>query len=183
MRRRIITLAVLVAAWSCQAQPLTSSTAVDTELATALADNAAALFTYADTDRDGQLSRTEAGQIALEGSDFDALDTNHDGQVARSEFLASNRLSALASTFRQLATDLVTAEDLDKDGRLSWSEYQLGMLVPWPGPTLQSPLPDPQRASFDNADLDHDGYVSQAEAPRLIGFLVRQGYQLQQRAR
>jgi hypothetical protein len=45
----------------------------------------AAMFMGADTNRDGDLSRAEAGRLQLPMS-FDELDTNHDGVISRFEF-------------------------------------------------------------------------------------------------
>ena len=44
-------------------------------------------FEQADTNSDGQISRTESAQI--EGLDFDRADTNQDGHLSRSEYLAA----------------------------------------------------------------------------------------------
>ncbi|HEU4617869.1 MAG TPA: hypothetical protein VFV10_07495 [Gammaproteobacteria bacterium] len=44
-------------------------------------------FEQADSNSDGQISRTEAAQ--LEGLDFDRADTNQDGHLSRTEYMAA----------------------------------------------------------------------------------------------
>lgn len=44
-------------------------------------------FEDADSNQDGQISRTEAA--AIEGLDFDTADTNQDGSLDRTEYMAA----------------------------------------------------------------------------------------------
>lgn len=150
-------------------------------LASAVEANARLLFQHYDLDRDGGLSPLEAQAVAIEGSTFAALDADHDGTLSWAEFATPGRLNGLAGSFRDVAATLVKDEDQDGDGRLSREEYRTGMLVPLPGAIAPAPLADPLEASFAHADRDGDGYVTPAEAPGLIGFLLEAGYHLQQR--
>jgi hypothetical protein len=173
MRGWILTAFLLAA---CGAQP----TAPD-GLASAVAANAKLLFQHYDLDRDGKLSPLEAGAVAIEGSAFAALDADHDGALSWAEFATTGRMNGLASSFRDVAASLIKDEDQDGDGKLSREEYRTGMLVPLPGAIAPTPIADPLEASFAHADRDGDGYLTPAEAPGLIGFLLEAGYHLQQR--
>ena len=175
--------ALCLALWGCQTPvPLAAAASSNAELAAAVADDARALFSHYDLDHNGLLSPTEASGLSLTPEVFNALDTDHSGSLSVNEFVSPQRIEALALAFTNLGQDLVKAEDLNHDGKLSWSEYQLGMLVPWPGPTVATPVSDPLRASFDAADVEHIGFVTPAQAPRLVAFLLRTGYYLQIRS-
>jgi Ca2+-binding EF-hand superfamily protein len=163
--------------------PLVAAATAKTELRAAVADDAQALFNHFDLDHDGRLSPGEAAALSLDGDVFEALDGDHDGSLTVSEFASPQRLETLSLAFNSLGRALVAAEDVNHDGRLSWAEYQSGMLVPWPGPTVAKALADPLRASFDAADVDHLGYVTAEQAPLLVAYLLRTGYHLQQRSR
>jgi hypothetical protein len=175
--------ALCLALWGCQTPvPLAAAASSNAELTAAVADDARSLFRHYDLDHDGQLSPTEAAALSLPPEVFNALDTNHNGSLSEAEFVSPQRIETLSLAFTSLGQELVKAEDLNHDGKLSWSEYQLGMLVPWPGPTVATPVSDPLRASFDAADVDHIGFVTPAQAPRLVAFLLRTGYYLQIRS-
>lgn len=55
------------------------------------ADPAEAAFRGADTNKDGQLSREEAGKLPAIAARFDELDKNKDGALSWDEFRAGNR--------------------------------------------------------------------------------------------
>jgi hypothetical protein len=154
-----------------------------TGLEEAVAVNARALFQHYDVNGDAKLDAFEAARIALSGQPFQALDRDHDGGLSWEEFGTPVRIAGLARGFADVASDLVAAEDADGDGRLSRLEYRTGLLVPAAGPMVANPLADPLEASFDSADADGDGNLTPDEANRLIGFLLRSGYHLQQRLR
>ena len=172
MRGWILTAFLLAA---CGATPATDG------LASAVEANARLLFRHYDLDQDGKLSPLEAQAVALEGSTFAALDADHDGALSWAEFATPGRMNGLAGSFRDVAASLIKDEDQDGDGRLSREEYRTGMLVPLPGAIAPAPLADPTEASFTHGDRDGDGYLTPAEAPGLIGFLLAAGYHLQQR--
>ena len=159
-----------------------NAAAPDPTMADAVTANARALYAHYDANQDGHLDRTEAAALSLAAADFDALDANHDSVLAWSEFGAPGRLVSLATSFARVGEDLVAAEDDNRDGRLSYDEYRLGMLVPWPGPTVTTPLADPLAGSFQAADSNNDGFLSEQEAPKLVSYLLRTGYHLQQRS-
>ena len=74
---------------------------------------------------------------------FTRLDTNKDGTLSKVEFMAA----APPATAGQVnGAALVTQLDKNKDGKVSADEYRAPML-----------------ASFDRADTNKDGTISQAE--------------------
>ncbi len=113
-------------------------------------------FRAIDTNGDGSLnsvemaaaqSKTQQQRIGAARTRFEAqftrLDTNKDGTLSKVEFMAG----APPATAGQVnGAALVTQLDKNKDGKVSADEFRAPML-----------------ASFDRADTNKDGTISQAE--------------------
>jgi Ca2+-binding EF-hand superfamily protein len=100
------------------------------------------LFDQLDTNHDGLITRAEFE--ASRHSRFLTLDRNHDGFLSPAHFprlvgFARRRLDALGAAISRF--------DLDHDGRVSEAEFVRFSL-----------------ALFDEADTNHDGVLTRAEA-------------------
>ena len=140
------------------------------------------LFTRADANHDGKLTRDEVRALAAKqtlptGSQkqqsndpvFLALDTNHDGVISSAEITA--------------ASTSLMALDKDHDGEISVAE----MRPPQPGPAEQADhflgendtdkdgkiskaeAPERMQAQFDAIDKNHDGYLDRDELTAYFG--------------
>ena len=113
-------------------------------------------FKTVDTNGDGNLSSTElaaaegkvqqrriAARRAQHEAGFTRLDTNKDGSLSKAEFMAAAPTAASATPN---GASLVTQLDKNKDGRVTVDEYRAPVL-----------------ATFDRADTNKDGVLSDAE--------------------
>lgn len=92
-------------------------------------------FTFADRDRDGQLTPEEFGRLEIDNITFTAVDADRDGRVSREEFDEFVELRALLAqcrlemTLADETTSLFEALDVDEDYRLSPREFEQGVAV------------------------------------------------------
>ena len=113
-------------------------------------------FKTVDTNGDGNLSSTElaaaegkvqqrriAARRAQHEAGFTKLDTNKDGSLSKAEFMAA---APTASSAAPNGASLVTQLDKNKDGKVTVDEYRAPVL-----------------ATFDRADTNKDGVLSDAE--------------------
>ena len=113
-------------------------------------------FKSVDTNGDGSLSSTElaaaegkvqqrriAARRAQHEAGFTRLDTNKDGSLSKSEFMAA---APTAASALPNGAALVTRLDSNKDGKVTVDEYRAPVL-----------------ATFDRADTNKDGVLSDAE--------------------
>jgi Ca2+-binding EF-hand superfamily protein len=113
-------------------------------------------FKTVDTNGDGNLSSTElaaaegkvqqrriAARRTQHEATFTRLDTNKDGSLSKAEFMAAAPNAASAAPN---GAALVTRLDANKDGRVTAEEYRAPVL-----------------ATFDRADTNKDGVLSEAE--------------------
>ncbi len=113
-------------------------------------------FKTVDANGDGNLSSTElaaaegkvqqrriAARRTQHEAGFTRLDTNKDGSLSKAEFMAAAPNAASAAPN---GAALVTRLDANKDGRVTAEEYRAPVL-----------------ATFDRADTNKDGVLSDAE--------------------
>jgi hypothetical protein len=110
-----------------------------------------AQFGKIDTDKNGQLTRTEIEQFEMDkalaeaqarnDALFDQLDVNKNGQLSAKEFA-----KLVTAPPKPNATPLLSREDSNRDGQISRIEHRTVTL-----------------ANFDRVDSDKDGVVSAAE--------------------
>jgi Ca2+-binding EF-hand superfamily protein len=107
-------------------------------------------FEGADVDDDGRVSRDE--YRAARERQFDEFDTNRDGVVSSNDFVQNtNFRTSLKDIDRLIATF-----DVDRNGVVSREDVRVG------------PLP-----LFDEADSDHDGFLTQQELAALASIVER----------
>ncbi|MGA0604324.1 EF-hand domain-containing protein [Caulobacter sp. KR2-114] len=104
-----------------------------------------ALFTQADVNHDGVVSRMEF--LAARAAKFDALDRARCGYITRDDF---PRLLRLSSAAKDRVDALFAEADTNRDGRITRWEFD------------HAPTP-----IFDRADTNHDGVVDRAELAAL----------------
>jgi Ca2+-binding EF-hand superfamily protein len=101
------------------------------------ADFVKQLFSDADTNSDGKISKDELSQVMANSSDggsnvdniMNSLDTNGDGTISQSELLAAAQTDqqAQASQSGSSADDLFSTLDTNGDGSISKSEFEASM--------------------------------------------------------
>lgn len=117
-------------------------------------------------DTDSSIMTTQTfspDQIAVLKAEFDMLDQDGDGRITRDELQALLHREAYAhldQAQRQRILDRYAAADADRDAGVDFAEFL----------TLVSEQPDPRQAlreSFDQLDLDGDGYLTAADFERV----------------
>jgi Ca2+-binding EF-hand superfamily protein len=104
-----------------------------------------------DSDGDGEVERTEYDQARA--AQFARTDTDGDGELSADEYYVEyedrveRRIALLADDSDKQTRIRFGALDADKDGKLTWSEYQAS-----------------GKRTFDRADRGHDGTVDAGDA-------------------
>jgi len=127
MRKSLVIVAVVI---------LTTTGAAHARLGGRLAD----MFTGADSNHDGRISRAEF--LAARNARFGELDRNRDGVISAADF---PRLTAFAAAKSKMDA-LITGADANRDGRVTREE-----------------LANAPTTMFDIADTNHDEFVDQSE--------------------
>lgn len=136
LHRALLTVTALGAATSC------ATTETDRDL-----------FTQADTNRDGHLSLEEVNKMGLPRM-FNRFDVNGDGFVT---------LDEARKVEPDFDDNLFTERDLNKDGRVSYQEYEKIALS-------KGGL----RKAFSGVDANQDGIIDKAEAEAHVASLEKQ---------
>jgi len=127
MRKSLVIAAVAI--W-------TTAGAAHAQMGGRLAD----MFTGADTNHDGHISRAEF--LAARNARFGELDRNRDGMISGTDF---SRLASFP-TVKAKIDALITGADANRDGRVAREE-----------------LANAPTTMFDMADTNHDKFIDQSE--------------------
>ena len=129
-----------------------------------------ALWTHADTDKDGQISRAEANAAKLTPliDSFDAIDTNKDGKISDAElrqWTQANRRSRYIETPRGVETKGLPAPTTQA-AQASQAPTAMPNIPP-PSVNMNFRSPEQRQAEiqerFNKADTNKDGGLSRDE--------------------